>query len=327
MTLVLGVDGGNTKTIALVARADGTIVGAGRGGCADIYGASSIEDAFSAVADAIAGALAAAEATAADVTTAVLALAGADWPEDFTMLAEELPPRTGLQVPPVIMNDATASIRTGTDDGVGIAVAVGTGGAIGGRDAAGRAWHRGFWPDSMGARAMGRSGLRAVYRADYGFDRETALTAAIVQACGVADASELLHAWTRRGGIPPDRAGDLAPVVLDIAAAGDPVARDIVLRQGTVLGECVDLTARHLDLPEPYTLVLAGGLLRHPRSDLLVEPILAYVPGARPVHATREPAVGALLFAFDSASLQPDETLLDASVPTAIFETWRPPLT
>src|SRR5215831_17390880 len=108
MTLVLGVDGGNTKTIALVAQADGAIIGAGRGGCADIYGAASVEDAFSAVADAIAGALAAAEATAADVTTAVLALAGADWPEDFTMLAEELPLRTGLRVPPVIMNGASA---------------------------------------------------------------------------------------------------------------------------------------------------------------------------------------------------------------------------
>src|SRR6185312_1179927 len=38
MSYVLGVDAGNTKTVALVARLDGTVVGAGRAGCGDIYG-------------------------------------------------------------------------------------------------------------------------------------------------------------------------------------------------------------------------------------------------------------------------------------------------
>jgi N-acetylglucosamine kinase-like BadF-type ATPase len=46
MTYVLGVDGGNTKTIALIARHDGTIVGAGRGGRGDIYGAGGPEAAL-----------------------------------------------------------------------------------------------------------------------------------------------------------------------------------------------------------------------------------------------------------------------------------------
>ena len=39
MHFVLGVDGGNTKTIALVASLNGAILGAGRGGCGDIYNA------------------------------------------------------------------------------------------------------------------------------------------------------------------------------------------------------------------------------------------------------------------------------------------------
>jgi hypothetical protein len=37
------VDGGNTKTIALVARTNGAISGVGRSRCSDIYGASSPE--------------------------------------------------------------------------------------------------------------------------------------------------------------------------------------------------------------------------------------------------------------------------------------------
>src|SRR5436305_11603111 len=39
MQCVLAVDGGNTKTIAIVATLAGTILGAGRGGCGDIYNA------------------------------------------------------------------------------------------------------------------------------------------------------------------------------------------------------------------------------------------------------------------------------------------------
>ena len=34
--LVLGVDGGNTKTIAIIATGGGTVVGAGRAGGSDI---------------------------------------------------------------------------------------------------------------------------------------------------------------------------------------------------------------------------------------------------------------------------------------------------
>ena len=57
MTYILGVDGGNTKTIALVARMDGTVVGAGRGGCGDIYGAAGPAGAIAEIERAVLAAL------------------------------------------------------------------------------------------------------------------------------------------------------------------------------------------------------------------------------------------------------------------------------
>ncbi len=39
MPYVLAVDGGNTKTIAMVATAEGAVLGAAYGGCGDIYNA------------------------------------------------------------------------------------------------------------------------------------------------------------------------------------------------------------------------------------------------------------------------------------------------
>ena len=78
--LVLGVDGGNTKTVALAARPDGAVVGAGRGGCADIY--ETPLDVAIAEIEAAARASLPVGAALQDVGTAVFSLAGADWGED-----------------------------------------------------------------------------------------------------------------------------------------------------------------------------------------------------------------------------------------------------
>src|SRR5213082_763497 len=87
MQCVLGVDGGNTKTIALVASLDGTILGAGRGGCGDIYAAEAgtkwPDSAAAAVANieyAVRSALQAAQIDTSDIVTGVFNMAGADWP-------------------------------------------------------------------------------------------------------------------------------------------------------------------------------------------------------------------------------------------------------
>ena len=53
MPHVLDVDAGNTKTVALVALLDGTIVGSGRAGCGDIYGAVSEAAALTEVTSAV----------------------------------------------------------------------------------------------------------------------------------------------------------------------------------------------------------------------------------------------------------------------------------
>ncbi|MDX6377453.1 MAG: hypothetical protein QOE98_1756, partial [Gaiellaceae bacterium] len=132
MSLVLGLDGGNTKTVALVAQGDGTVLGAGRAGCADIYGAITPEAAIEAIAGAAQQALDAAGAKGSDLDAAVFCLAGADWPEDFELHRRELTARLGLRQSATVFNDAIASLRAGTPDAVGVAAVVGTGGAIAG---------------------------------------------------------------------------------------------------------------------------------------------------------------------------------------------------
>src|SRR5437879_5833684 len=72
--LVLGVDGGNTKTVALVADREGRVRGAGRAGDSNIYSTTSPEAAVAEIDAAAAGALETAGADAAAVEVAVFSL-------------------------------------------------------------------------------------------------------------------------------------------------------------------------------------------------------------------------------------------------------------
>jgi N-acetylglucosamine kinase-like BadF-type ATPase len=132
MNLVLGVDGGNTKTLALVARRDGSIVGAGRAGCGDIYGATSPPAAIAEIEHAIDAALREAGIQSSGLSASAFSLAGADWPEDFRLLEDAMRGK-GYGKSMVVVNDAMGALRAGSHDGTSVAVACGTGAAIGAR--------------------------------------------------------------------------------------------------------------------------------------------------------------------------------------------------
>jgi N-acetylglucosamine kinase-like BadF-type ATPase len=305
--LLLGVDGGNTKTLAFVARRDGTVVGVGSGGCADIHNARSPEAGLDEVVQASAAALEAAGARADDLAAAAFSLAGADWPEDFDYLRRGLTERLGLDGEPLVVNDAIGAIRSGTEDGVGVAAVCGTGGAVGARNARGQVYHLGFWPDGTGAGTIGSEGLAAVWRAAIGVGPETSLTRRALERWNSADPIGLLHAFTRIGAEEDLRFRRrlFADAVLDEAAAGDAVAADIVERAGGHLGDHAGVCARETgQLGSPFPLVLAGGVLRH-SSTLLREAILRRVPDARPLYPTVEPVAGAVLLAADRVGAHP----------------------
>src|SRR5438270_8088024 len=204
MPYVLGVDGGNTKTVALIASLDGTILGAGRGGCGDIYNASAgtlwPDSASAAVANieyTVNAALDAAGIKAADLVTSVFNMAGADWPEDFIYLQTAMQER-GFGRTIYVQNDAMGVLHAGSSDDTGVSVVCGTGTATGARAPDGRIWHSSFWQEPQGAYDLGRQVMRAVYRADLGIDPPTPLTARVLDAFGLPTVEDVLHSMTAR---------------------------------------------------------------------------------------------------------------------------------
>lgn len=310
---VLGVDGGNTKTVALVANTDGVIVGAGRGGCSDIYGASSFESAIAEIEAAVKAALPEGASTS-DIATAVFSLAGADWEEDKADLSVAL----GRLVPcaaVTVINDAIGALRAGTPDGVGVSVVVGTGGCVGAGGPDGRQWHSSWWALDTGAWAIGGDALRAVYGAELGIGPPTALSKAALDLFGGADVEDVLHAFTRRGGRDAWDSALLAPSVLRLALAGDEVALTIMRDHGSKLGAVARVAADKVGLGAPFPLVLLGGVLRGEGSELLTREITACLPGATPVRPAHEPVAGALLAALDRTGETYDPGQVEATMP------------
>jgi len=318
MTYILGVDGGNTKTIALVARTDGSIVGVGRGGCGDIYGAAGPAGAIAEIERAVLAALAAAGVPASGLAAGAFSLAGADWPEDFALFENELG-QLGFGRAITVVNDALGALWAGAPDGAAVSVVCGTGVAIGARAADRRLWHGSFWLEPLGASELGRRLLRAVLRAELGLDPPTTLTASVIGFYGCERVEQVLRAYTARGMVPPT-VGRLARLLLNEADSGDPTAHRIAVEHGQALGDYALAGARQVGIMDaPFTLVLAGGVLRHPARLLavtLTERVRAAAPNVHVVDSRFEPAVGALFLALELAGVAIDAPLLARLTPT-----------
>lgn len=314
MKFVLGVDGGNTKTLALVARQDGVILGTGRAGCGDIYGTPSSAAALAEIARAVDSALTQAGIPASQLHAGVFSLAGADWPEDFRMLEEAMGGR-GYGQKISVVNDAMGALRAGSPGGTGVVVACGTGAAVGARSPDGRSWHSSFWQQTQGAAELGQRALRAVYRAELGIDPPTLLTERLLAVFSVRHVEEILHQLTGRNLPRPEQRRQLVRTLFDAADSGDPAACQIVISHGKALGDYAIVAARKVGLLEqPFDLVLTGGVLRHPSPLLrgaLVERVREAAPGGRAIHSRFEPVAGAVFLALDALQINTDALLLE----------------
>lgn len=325
MQCVLGVDGGNTKTLALVADLQGRILGIGRGGCGDIYNAGGGDDSSEAAAVAtiegvVMSALSMAQVKASDLVAGVFNMAGVDWPEDRDLLHAAMQER-GFGRSIVVQNDALGVLHAQVSSATGISVICGTGGAIGARAPDGRTWHSSRWQDEIqGSHQLGQKTLFALCRSALGIDPPTTLVGRVLDLLQVNSVEEVLYCFTSRTTRPHRRIDRLTPLLLDEATAGDEVARRIIVEYGRALGTFALAATRRVGIEgTEFALVLAGGVFRHP-SPLLPEVIIQTVqrtsPAAHPMRCRFEPVVGVLFSALEAAGVTVDESLVTMLIPT-----------
>jgi N-acetylmuramic acid 6-phosphate etherase len=311
--LVLGIDGGGSRTVAVlaVARAAaderlGAILGRGVAGPSNVH-AVGRDRAAQSLNDAIDRAFASAGIRRATVAAACLGLAGADRPADRELLANWAnPARLAQQVR--IENDAALVLAAGTPDGWGLAVIAGTGSFALARTPDGQTRRSGGWGHLIGDEGSGYAialaGLRAVARAADGRGPATSLTQAFLQQLGIAQARLLV---LRIYSSQLDRAdlAALAEIVTREATAGDAVAKTILHAAIEELAAAALAAATLFDGVPVHRLPLAvaGGLLTS--SPLLVQLLVTSLRtrglSPEPVQTVTEPAMGAVQLARESA--------------------------
>ncbi|HEY3316079.1 MAG TPA: BadF/BadG/BcrA/BcrD ATPase family protein, partial [Bacillota bacterium] len=125
MAFLLGVDGGATKTLAVVGDDEGGLMGRGQSGAGN-YQLIGLDAAMKSVRVAVEAACAAAGWRLSDLAFAALGLAGADRPVDFEELERGSRGLFGA-VPFRVLNDTWVGLRGGTRSGWGAVSISGSG--------------------------------------------------------------------------------------------------------------------------------------------------------------------------------------------------------
>jgi glucosamine kinase len=297
--LWLAVDGGQTATIAIVAAADGTILGVGRGGPIRHHTEIGADhDARRAMKAAVGGAMGG--VTDGDtIACCCLALTGSDAVAEATV-RELLPGAHTL----VLESDALAALATGTLGSGGIGLIAGTGTVAVAQGRRGGPIRRGGWGwllgDEGGGFWIGLEGLRAAARHLDGSGPATGLAAALpgrLGQPGMAGVAELLTGQ----GLDRARVAGLTEYIAAAADRGDPVAESILDEAVARLGSMVEATiAAALFLePDERIVVGSGGVLRITRVVAgLRQRLTNTVPEYRFVVPDIPPVIGAFYLAL-----------------------------
>lgn len=264
--LILGVDGGGSKTAALIARVDERgeyrIIGSGIGGASNLLSAGK-EQSLASLNQAITQAKIDAGVIDEKIDYAVLALAGstsADVQRDVSEWAAECDLSSHLE----IVNDVQPVLASGADDGCGIALVIGTGSVAVGVDRNGKSVIKGGWGHWFGDKGsgfyLGYKALAAVAEASDGIGPKTILSEMVMNSLGATHPRKILQEVTSVADTRRELAA-LAPVVLEAVAMNDEVAIRILDAAVREAAKLVAAVVRALDFGDSYALALAGGVI------------------------------------------------------------------
>ena len=302
--LVIGVDGGGTKTVAWLARVhperESEILGRGTAGSSNLH-AVGWDQALANLHQAIRSAWSDAIQDFRAVEVAAFALAGAGQANAQAQIQEWVR-QQGIALNARVMHDARAVLLAGSPLGWGVALVAGTGAVAFAEDAEGKQAIAGGWGywfgDEGSAFWLGQTALRAATQAVDGRGPVTRLTPAILERLEISDPREILPALSRAGDVRQGIAA-LADLVSSAAAQHDQVSRQIVDESVVHLVGLIHTAANMLSLGNGFPLVLAGGVICG--SSLILERLKQELSnnGIDPssLQVTREPVLGCLRWA------------------------------
>ena len=298
---VAGIDGGASKTVALIADGNGRILGKGRAGPSN-YHNIGIRAATLAIKNALKKARSNAGATEIpDIS--VVALAGIDSKQDM-ITASHFVKNAGIAKTSLVIHDSVAAIYATMKGRPGIVVNSGTGSFAAGINRKGTYARAGGWGyiagDEGSAYDIGLKAIKMTFRSFDGRDEHTELTGILKKRFRIKEVDDLVSKIYGNG-LTVEQIAAVAPEVIR-SARKDMISRRILDEAGMQLGELVCAVAIRLNMTElGFPVAAIGGNFKS--GGYLVRALKSKVrkccPKARVIQVHVEPAQGSLSIALE----------------------------
>ncbi len=301
----LGIDIGGSKSHALICDDTGQAIGFGAAGAGnyETVGWDGYREALQAITG---QALATAGISRSQLVAAGFGIGGYDWPVERTPIMDGIS-SLGLDCPLEAVNDTIIGLIAGASQGWGVVLVAGTSNNC-----------RGRTPDGREAQITGNAfkfgefggASEIVWKAIHAVSYEwsyrgpkTALTEAFIRYVGASDVYDLIE------GLQFERYHigiEVAPLIFEVAEAGDQIARDIISWAGQELAASAAGVIRRLEFEKlAFEVVLVGSIFKG--GSLILEPlkegIWQVAPGAIFHRLKTPPVVGAVLLAMEQVGV------------------------
>ena len=273
MGYVMGIDGGNSKTTAIIGDEQGNIVGVCNSSGSN-HQTAGVEEAKRVIKEVVDKACASASISPGQLSYIYVGIAGADFEIDHILLEENLGPIFG-KVPYCIANDSWIALFAGAVEGWGVVSINGAGSNAAAIDKKRenttilRALHYELGGYGGGIHVITESVHRAC-RADENTGEKTLLTERIPQELGFKDMEEFVLA-RYMDKISWDEMAKIPEITYALASEGDSVCQDILIKMGDEIGKLLTGCICKLGMQNENVPVVLSGSLYSKTTNLLLQ--------------------------------------------------------
>ncbi|MBI3587000.1 MAG: hypothetical protein HY088_07725 [Ignavibacteriales bacterium] len=306
---VIGIDGGGTKTAAILADLQGNVIVEETAGASN-FQVMGVEKAADVLLNLIRKCCKEADCSVADVQCVVAGLTGAGRDSDKKQISDrlfELAKENRITLNKVVIeSDARIALEGAFRGGAGIILIAGTGSIAFAKDLSGAIYRTGGWGrilgDEGGGYAIGRDGLNAVTRHLDGRGKETLLTKLIAKEFGLSSQEKIITAVYRE----QFDIASVAPLVIEAAQKEDAECARLLNKATFELSEHVRALIKKIEkssrVVRKIPLAFIGSVIT---SDTVFTKILANkitfsLPQISIVKAQTSPVHGAVLMAIQT---------------------------
>jgi N-acetylglucosamine kinase-like BadF-type ATPase len=304
---VIGIEGGGTKTTAVLCALDGSILSEAQGGPSNFHNVG-IEKTAGTLFDLIQTCCHSVGCSVSQIGAVVAGLAGAGRALDQQRIMDkvlEVARERNFNLDKVaIESDARIALEGAFSGKPGMVVISGTGSIVFGKDERGKIYRAGGWGRFIGDEgsgyAIGREAFRAVAKLLDGYGEKTKLVKLFDEKFGLGTQEAIITAVYEEN----FDFASVVPAVMEAASKGDPVAKKILIHACTDLVEVIGTVLRNMNKGKKSApkrpLALIGSLLMNDNfySRKIRSALKREVPLVSVLDTESSPVVGAALMAI-----------------------------